>query len=237
MATAGKFINALTLVDGVGGLASDYQLPTLNAGNAPVTISAKTVTLSASKNYDGNTDLSGAVTIGTGIGGEALSYSGASANDANVATAGKFINALTLADGTGGSASNYTLPVLNNANAPVTISPYAVSLSGSRIYDGSVTVDAGIFTIGTLVGSETLSLSGSGTVADQHVGNTKTVTLGTLALGDGTGLASNYTFTGGMQTADITAKTVTLSASKTYDSNTDLSGAVTIGTEIGRAHV
>ena len=66
MATAGKFINALTLVDGVGGLASDYQLPTLNAGNAAVTINAKTVTLSANKTYDGGTDLSGQGVGGTG---------------------------------------------------------------------------------------------------------------------------------------------------------------------------
>ena len=43
-----------------------------------------------------------------------------------------------------------------------------------------------------LQGGETLTLSGSGTVGDENVANGQGVTLGTLALVDGTGLASNY---------------------------------------------
>jgi len=68
-------------------------------------------------------------------------------------------------------------------------------------------------------------------VADKNVGTNKPVTLGSLALGNGTnGLASNYTFTGGTQTATITAAALTINAvtdSKIYDGTTSSVGAVT----------
>jgi filamentous hemagglutinin family protein len=115
-------------------------------------------------------------------------------------------------------------------NGALTVNPYAVSMTGSRTYDGTKDVAAGIFTLGTLVGSETLTLAGAGTVADRNVGTAKAVTLGTLALGDGSngGLAGNYTFSGGTQTADITARDLTVTATgvnKVYDG---LTGATVI---------
>ena len=72
MAVADKYISAITLTDAVdtsGGLASNYNLPALDATGAPVTINAKTVELSASRIYDGSVDLLGSdVTITTGVG-------------------------------------------------------------------------------------------------------------------------------------------------------------------------
>ncbi|MDD4913266.1 MAG: filamentous hemagglutinin N-terminal domain-containing protein, partial [Sideroxydans sp.] len=115
-------------------------------GSTTANIMKKTVALSASKTYDGTTSLMGAVTLGTGVSGETLTYTGATANDAHVATANKYINALTLADATdlsGGLASNYQLPTLNAANAAVTISTKALtstaSIGGtlSKVYDGT----------------------------------------------------------------------------------------------------
>ena len=85
-------------------------------------ITKKTVTLSASKTYDGTTSLTGYVTVTTGVGSETLTYTGATTNDSHVATASKYISAITLAnatDGSGGLTSNYQLPTLNNSNAPV----------------------------------------------------------------------------------------------------------------------
>ncbi|MHB1121939.1 MAG: two-partner secretion domain-containing protein [Ramlibacter sp.] len=104
--------------------------------------------------------------------------------------------------------------------ATLTIHPYAVSLTGSRAYDGSLDVAAGALTLGALANGETLALSGTGTVAGKDVGALKPLTLGTLALGNGTGLASNYTFTGGTHTADVTPVPLTVTAnpdSKTFN--------------------
>ena len=100
-----------------------------------------------------------------------------------------------------------------------------VNLSGSRVYDGTNVVDASIFSIGGLVGSETLTLSGAGTVPDKNVGVNKPVTLGSLTLGDGTGLASNYTFAGGLHIASISPLALStvsgmFANNKTYDGTT-----------------
>ena len=76
VAVSNKYIDAVTLVDatdGTGGLASNYQLPSLNAINAPVSISAKTVGLTANRIYDGSINLTGNdVVITTGVGSETL---------------------------------------------------------------------------------------------------------------------------------------------------------------------
>jgi filamentous hemagglutinin family protein len=100
-------------------------------------------------------------------------------------------------------------PVVVRNEAPVVVRNDSVSLSGTRPYDGTNVVNGSIFSISGLVGSDTLLLSGSGTVADKNVGINKPVTLGTLALANGTGLASNYTLTGGTYVATITKAPIT----------------------------
>ena len=112
----------------------------------------------------------------------------------------------------------------------------SISLSGSRVYDGTNIVNANIFSLSGLVAGETLTLSGSGTVADKNVGLNKPVSLGSLALGDGSGLASNYTFSGGTQVASITPAFISgvsglTAVSKVYDGTTV--AAVTGGTLLG----
>ncbi|CAM8629973.1 Filamentous haemagglutinin, N-terminal [Burkholderiales bacterium] len=240
VATAGKFINAITLVDGTnGGLATNYQLPTLDAANAPVSITAKTVGLSAAKVYDGDTTLTGSeVTITTGVGSETLGFSSATASDKNVATAGKFINAITLADGTnGGLVTNYQLPTLNTANAPLSITAKTVGLSAAKVYDGDTTLTGSEVTIATGVGSETLGFSGA-TANDKNVATAgKFINAITLADGANDGLATNYqlpTLNNTNAAVSITAKTVGLSAAKVYDGDTALTGSeVTITTGVG----
>ena len=83
-------------------------------------------------------------------------------------------------------------------------------------------------TIGGLVGGESLSLTGQGTIVDQNVGAGKTITLNTLTLNDGanpTHLASNYTFTGGTHTFDVTKRNLTFSGTKVYDGNATVSSS------------
>ncbi|MEO7579649.1 MAG: YDG domain-containing protein [Massilia sp.] len=223
VAAAGKFVSAITLQDGAGASASDYQLPMLDAAHAALTITPKTVSLSAAKTYDGTASLAGAVSIATGVGGESLGYTGATASDANVATAAKYISAINLADGTGGSASNYALPVLAFAGAPVVINPFTVGLSGSRAYNGTTVAAAASLNLLALPQGQTLGLTGSGSFSDAHVGNGKAVSLGSLALTNGTGLASNYTLAGASATISVTKAQLTASASvanRTYDGTT-----------------
>ena len=230
-ATANKSISTITLADG-SGLASNYQLPTLSSATAPVTIIPKTVTLSATKIYDGTTSLAGAVTIVTGVGSETLTYSNAFASDTNAATANKSISTITLADGSG-LASNYELPTLSSATAPVTIIPKTVTLSATKIYDGTTSL-AGAVTIMTGVGSETLTYSNA-VASDTNVA-TANKSISTIMLADGSGLASNYqlpTLSSATAPLNITPKTVTLSATKIYDGTASLAGAVTIVTGVG----
>jgi autotransporter-associated beta strand protein len=237
VATANKFINAITLADGTnGGLASNYQLPTLNRANAPVTINAKTVTLSAEKTYDSNTSLTNYVTMATGVGTQTLTYTGAAANDANVATADKYISAITLANGTnGGVATNYQLPTLDRANAPVTINAKTVTLSAEKTYDGSTSL-TNYVTVATGIGSQTLTYTGAA-ANDANVATAdKYINAITLANGSNGGVATNYQLpilNRANAPVTINAKTVTLSAEKTYDGGTSLTGKVTITTGVG----
>ena len=76
------------------------------------------------------------------------------------------------------------------------------------------------------MGSETLGQSVGATFADQNVDTGIVVTVNSITLSDGDngGLADNYTIsTGQITTANITAKTLTATASasnKVYDGNT-----------------
>ncbi len=123
VATASKVtFSGLSLT---GSQSGNYTLTIQSPANAKIT--KKTVTLSATKTYDGTTTLgAGTVTIGTGVTlngiTELLGYSGATANSKNIAdNATNYIKTITLLNGTGSLAANYALPTLNHVNAPVTI--------------------------------------------------------------------------------------------------------------------
>ena len=97
-----------------------------------------------------------------------------------------------------------------------------LNVGGTRVYDGTVVFNSGVLTLDGLVNGETLNLSGYGTVADKNVGINKTLDVSHLGLGNGTGLASNYTFDGGLHLVNITAKSLAVTAdaaNKTYDGN------------------
>ena len=117
---------------------------------------------------------------------------------------------MTLGNGTnGGLASNYTLT--GHAASSFQVTQRVLSSSGSRIYDGSTTINSSDLTLSNLVGSETLTLSGNGTLANANVGTNKSVTLNTLSIVDGTngGLVNfNYNLTGGTHQLTVTQRVV-----------------------------
>ncbi len=114
------------------------------------------------------------------------------------------------------------------ANATAfTINPAIINLAGSRTYDSANTFAGATFgaagTINTGIGGQTLQVvGGPGTVASANVAaGSQALTLGGLTLSDGTGLASNYTLTGGTHTGTVSAKTVNLAGSRVYDGTTN----------------
>ena len=138
------------------------------------------------------------------------------------------LGTLTLADGSnGGESSNYNL---TSGTFDVTTRP--ITLSGSRVYDGTTTVANTDITTFTNISGEALALTGSGTIVDQNVGTSKSVSLGTLALADNTGSASNYSLSSA--TFDVEQRPLNLSATKAYDASTTLnSGSVTLSNLVG----
>ncbi|MDO8273848.1 MAG: YDG domain-containing protein, partial [Gammaproteobacteria bacterium] len=227
-------LGSLALADGSnGGLAANYTV-TGGTHTAGITAAALTLSTSAvSKTYNGDLTALGTAVVNSGtlFTGDTLSGGTFAFTDKNVGAGNKTVTAADVTVSDGNSGSNYTVSYASNTAS--TISPFVVSLSGTRVYDGSVNILAGVLGTNALIGTETLTLSGTGTVASKNVGAGKTLTLGSLALGNGSngGLAANYTVTGGTHTAGITAAALTLSTSavsKTYNGDLTALGTAVV---------
>ncbi|WP_153161844.1 YDG domain-containing protein [Zoogloea sp. 1C4] len=233
--------SAVTVNDGNSGgnyTVSYVANTTSTIDKAAITVSTSNVT----KTYDGTLTAAGTAVVTAGTlytnasnGGALDNLSGGSFafTDANAGTGNKTVTVGGVTVNDGASGGNYTVTYASNTTS--TINPYAVSLTGSRVYDGTTVVGTGDLTLGTLVGSETLTLSGAGSVATRHVGTGKTVDVSGLSLvGDGTagaGLASNYTFVGGSQTVDVTKANLSVTTSdvtKTYDGSLSAAGTAVV---------
>ncbi|MCD2514265.1 YDG domain-containing protein, partial [Comamonas endophytica] len=222
-------VTGASLIDGTG-LASNYTVASPVGITADITAKALTVSgvTAADKTYDGTTaaSLSGGTLVGL-VGNETLTLSGQTGafSDQNVG-AGKAVTVTgaTLGNGTG-LASNYTVSNATGVTADITAKALTVTgvTAANKTYDGTTVATLSGGTLDGLVGNETLTLSGqTGAFSDQNAGAGKTVTVTGAALGNGTGLASNYTVSNATGvTADITAKALTVTgvtaANKTYD--------------------
>ena len=95
-----------------------------------------------------------------------------------------------------------------------------MGVSGTRLYDATTNaVASDLSTHTNLVGTETLNLSGTGTIASKNVGSNKTVSVGTLALADGSngGLAANYTLSGGTHQLTVNQRPLNATIQRVYD--------------------
>ena len=238
--TSAEAINAGTY--SIGALYSGQTHYNISYVNSELTINPATVSLSASKTYNGLTNLTNAVNIATGVGSETLTYTDAKASDANVGTANKFINTITLENGSNGDlASNYILPTLNRTNAAVTINAKPLTITGmaatNKTYDGSLVADLTGGTLITGITGESLTFTGqTGAFTDKNVANNIAVTVtGTRLNNSASGLANNYRLMQPLvRAATISAKPLTITgmtaADKTYDAS--LVAALTGGTLI-----
>jgi hypothetical protein len=209
--------------------AGNYVLVQPTGITADITAALIRVTASGiDKQYDGTTAAQVNLASNGLVSGDNVSFSGYSANFSQANVGNGLPVTVTGIGLSGADAGNYTL-FNSNANTTASILPRVLSLQGTRVYDTTTHADAGLFgSGGTIngVNGETLSLTGSGTLTTKNVGNQVPFAgLGSLALGNGTGSASNYTLTGGSDWVTITPAqltvTNTIALSKQYDGNTN----------------
>lgn len=227
-----------------------YGTAPLGSGNgtlfavAPVLSVYPSLSGSVTKSYDGTTSISmSGVTLAYGdltglLFGDAPVFPGGASITSPGTLASPNVGTGILVTVTNGTvtgiedtdthsiAYGYRINASGNIGAvtPAVLSS-TISLSGTRPYDGTSVVQAGIFSMSGLIGSETLGLNGIGTLADKNVGVNKPVGLGTLTLSDGSGLAANYTLAGGTHVATITPAPITgvtgmTANNKVYDGTT-----------------
>ncbi len=124
--------------------------------------------------------------------------------------------------------TNYSLTIQTPAAATITVKPLTATVTApSKIYDGNTTAAPTLAVVAAgLVGTETVTATGTATFNSKDVLTANLVTVNTTALVNGLngGFASNYSLVAGQTVADtITAKplTATVTApSKVYDGNT-----------------
>ena len=226
-------VNSVALSNGNNGeLASNYQLATGQIGVASVTPAVLTATVTApSKVYDGTTIALPTLAIAAGlVGTEIITATGtASFNAKNVVTANLVsVDSVTLSDGSnGGLASNYSLNAGQTTAAVITPAALTATVTApSKVYDGTTTAMPTLAIAAGLVGTETITATGTASFNSKNVVTANLVSVDSVTLSDGTngGLASNYSLNAGQTTAAVitpAALTATVTApSKVYDGTT-----------------
>ena len=201
----GKTVTANGLVLS-GADAGNYVLTSTTASNTIGTITAASLTAgltgTVSKVYDTNTTATlaaGNYTLGTILGSDVVSGQrhSASYDTKNVGT-GKSVTATGLVL-SGADAGNYVLTstTASNTIGTITAASLTAGLTGtvSKVYDTNTTATlaAGNYTLGTVLGSDVVSVSGTGAYDTKNVGTGKSVTANGLVLSGAD--AGNYVLT------------------------------------------
>jgi YDG domain len=121
--------------------------------------------------------------------------------------------------------------------ATLTVNRRAVTLTGTRPYDGTTNAAFGILSVANKIGTDDVTLaSGSGTLASKDLGPQGISSFGTLALGGTDG--GNYTLTGATGTVTITAVAVNLTGTRPYDGTTGVAfGILSVTNKVGSEDV
>ena len=210
-------VNNVTLTNGTG-LASNYSLATGQTAVAHIIPKPITATFTAAdKVYDGSTAAIPVLTITAGlVGTDTVAANGtASFNSKDVATANLVtVDSTTLTNGTG-LASNYSLAAGQTVAAHITPKPLNATVTApDKVYDGTTVANPILTITAGLVGTETVTASGSASFNSKDVTSANLVTVDGTPLSNGTGFASNYSLAGGETVAArITPATLTYAAS------------------------
>ena len=127
-------------------------------------------------------------------------------------------------------ASNYSLN-----SASLNITERVLNSSGSKTYDANTNALAGAITLSNLVSGEALNHSGTATISSANAGSYTITNLAGITIADNTGLASNYTLTGGTHNFTVNPKVISLSGTRLYDATTNAvaSDLTTISGRVG----
>ncbi|MFC5193161.1 YDG domain-containing protein [Algoriphagus aquatilis] len=223
-----------TLSDGNnGGIATNYSLAP-GGGQGEITPIALTITGLAGVNkvYDGGTTASatGTPALSGVISEDDVTLSGTPVYTFASAGVGTGISISTTGFTlSGADAANYTLtqPTLS---ANITAKTLTISgLTGtSKPYDGNASASAsGTATLSGIVGSDNVTLSGTPTFTFASAGVANGVSISTTGYSLSGTAADNYTLTQPTLSANITARTLTITGlagiNKVYDGNTSAS--------------
>ena len=190
------------------GNASNYQLGTIT-----LSVTERPVNIDLEKIYDATTNAGGSDLKTNGITNTVLGHSLALNGTGTMTSRGvgvdKSVTIGTLSL-SGAQASNYTL---TGGTHTIDVTPRTTNASGSRHYDGSLSVRGSVFNNFTnVVGSDTVTLSGTGNITTNPSVGSKGVSLGTLASAH-----PNYTL--GSASMTVTQRPVSLRGSRIADGN------------------
>ena len=213
-------------IAGISLSGADAQNYTLTQPTATADITAKSLTVTITvqnKVYDGSSSAIIASQGLTGVvGQDAVSLTGGTATFANKnAGIGKTVtvSGLTLS---GADAGNYSISASTTTTADITPRPLTVTATGtSKVYDGNVTAAVTLHD-DRVAGDNLTDAYASAVFGDKNVGQAKTITVSGISI-SGADL-TNYSLANvtATATADITARTLTVSATaddKVYDGN------------------
>ena len=237
-AGTGKTVNlAYTAADGTnGGKASNYVIPTTTTATINKKALATSLTSVGDKPYDGSaTESTVSYTVPGVIAGDTvtLNYS-AAFSDANVAynSAGAVTTktvTFTPISISGSSAGNYTIsttPITTSA----TITPKVLSLYGLKADDGSTNVPAVDIHANNLVGSDTVTFSGTAKIASAAAGTEPLTDLSGLTVSN-----RNYTMTGASGNVIVGGANLVLDHVASGTATINTSGSTTTVTTSDRA--
>ncbi len=214
-------------------IPAGWTTPTTAAGAGHVTVSSGTCTLSGAPPFGiaGSTisiDMA-SCTVGQSF---TVTYSGVTA-PAISGSPYEFITQTDIGPGGEGLTTIASSPKVTISKAPLTVSASGLT-PNNKTYDGTTaaTLVLGSPSLVGVIGTDDVSLvtaSASGAFTNENVGTAKTVNISGLTLG---GLdAGNYTLSQPTRTANISARSITVTAvtdTKTYDGTTSSSGTPTL---------
>jgi len=218
-------VAGLALGSGNTGAAVSTNYNVLTASGSLVSVTKAKLTLSGARVYDSTTIFAGSILTATGVDGETFAVTGAggtgdlSTKDVQTNQALASVAGLALGSGSTGAAVSTNYTALATTGSSVSVTPANLTLSGTRVYDGT-TIFAGSNLTATGVDGEIFSVAGAGASGNLSVKDVQTnqalASVAGLALGSGNSSAAvsgNYNaLTATNSSVSVTAAPLTIAA-------------------------